>query len=96
MKLLEHINTISVGLGILIFGTVIIKNLVTKQQNKLEDILVKVFAGSAIPTGILLLFCAFKPALISHLKNLNIHIAVAGLALIYISCSSLFSKNKSE
>lgn len=55
----------------------------------LDWIVPKAFAASAIPTGVLLLVCAFKPAVIAQLTGLNIYIAAAGLVLIYISWTTV-------
>ena len=95
MEILQYVNPLSVGIGIAVFILAIITNSIRQKPNKLETILMRVFAGSAIPTGIVLLFCAFKPAIIAQLEGLNVHISVAGLALLYLSFKSLFASHDS-
>jgi hypothetical protein len=68
--------------------------LVTQQYRfnnrvNLEELVVRALSISAIPTAVVLLVCAFKPDLLSQLSGFNIHIAVAGLVLLYISVKAL-------
>ena len=94
MELLRHVDEISVGLGVFAFVVFIVRGKLRKREMRLEYLLLQVFAASTIPTGIALLFCAFEPALIAQLGGLNIHIAAAGLALLYLSFKSMFSKEE--
>ena len=78
--------------------------LVTQQyrfnkQVNLEELVVRSFSTSAIPTAVVLLVCAFKPALLSQLSGFNIYIAVAGLVLLYRSVKTFvtpLTSNKNE
>lgn len=96
MELLQKINEISVGLGILVFGLFLLVNWWKGRANRLDVLLTRVFAASAIPTGIVLLLCAFEPTLIIRLGGLNIHIAVAGMALLYVSFKSLLTNDTDD
>ena len=50
-----------------------------KQPINLEILFLKAFAASSLPTGLLLLVCAFNPGLLQQLTGLNIYIAPGGL-----------------
>jgi hypothetical protein len=91
MEPLNYINQASVGAGVVVFVFMWMLNLLKDRQNKLEDLLRKALAASAIPPGLVLIFCAHKPELITKLREPNIYIAVAGLALIYISIKGIVS-----
>lgn len=76
---------------IVTFVVTIIVNFIGKKENRLDDLLVRGLSGSAIPTGIVLLFCAFKPSLIESLQGLNVHIAAAGMVLLFVSIKTVFA-----
>ena len=61
------------------------------QKRSLEFVVNQVLAGAAVPTGVALLICAFKPELLSKLEGANINVAVAGIVLMFISVRSIFS-----
>ena len=90
---IENVTNISVALGIIAFFSIITYNSYKGYPITLDDLLLRMLAASAMPTGFLLLVCAFDPLLISEFDGLNIHIAAAGLALLYISYEALFSSN---
>ena len=51
------------------------------------------FSGSSIPTGVLLILCAFDSALLTKLSEIGIYLAVIGIALIFISVKAVFPSN---
>ena len=55
----------------------------------LEGILGKLLAASAVPTGILLLGCAFNTDWISKFSDLGLYLLAAGVALLYVSIKEL-------
>ena len=55
----------------------------------LEGVVGKLLAASALPTGILLLGCAFKTDWISRLGDLGIYLLAAAVALLYVSLKEL-------
>ena len=91
MDIQKLISFASVTLAILAFCVVFILKKSKKQEIHLDDLFMRTFCASAIPTGILLLACAFYPELLTKLTGLNVHIAVAGLALLYVSGKAVFS-----
>lgn len=58
-------------------------------DHKLEKLIVKLLAGSSVPTGILLLGCAFNEAWIPKLNDLGTYLAAAGVALLFISIKEI-------
>ena len=81
----------SVAIGIGVFIWTLISQLRSNKKLVLENLVVKALAGSLIPTGLVLLGCSFDPSLILKLTGLNMHIAVAGLVLIYVSVKGVKS-----
>jgi hypothetical protein len=55
----------------------------------LEGVVGKLLAASALPTGILLLGCAFNTNWISKLSDLGIYLLAAAVALLYVSLKEL-------
>lgn len=91
MNLPDLVTNASVTLAILAGPAMLLKNRYKKQPIALDDVFLGVSAASAIPTGLVLLYCAFNPAVIPTLRGLNVHIAAAGLALLFISIRKLIS-----
>jgi hypothetical protein len=48
-------------------------------------------SASLIPTGVWLLLCAFDPTLLSEVSGLNLYLAVAGVALIFVAVRGIIS-----
>lgn len=59
------------------------------KRASLEGIIGKLLAASALPTGILLLACAFHTGWISKLSDLGIYLLAAAVALLYVSLKEL-------
>ena len=94
MDLQPYLSEASTALGIFTFFLTAAVKRVRNQPIHLKDLLVKAFAASTIPTGILLLVCAFKPSLLQNLTGFNyFYIAVGGLVMLYLACELLFGKN---
>ncbi len=89
-------NAVSVGAGVVVFVVLVARNAIQKRDARLENILAKVLVASSFPTGVALFLCAFNPSLIAQLIGLNIHIALAGMALLYISGRTLFRSESFE
>lgn len=84
----------SITSGIVFF---LISIFISRKQNKkdnLTDFIVTGATGSLIPTGLALIYCAFKPSELSKLTNSGIYIAFSGLALLYIAYSTIKAKLK--
>ncbi|MBD1571527.1 hypothetical protein [Aliivibrio sp. S10_S31] len=70
----------------------VIINLVKKQAQHLGDLLVVGLAGSAVPTGFLLIYGAYDKAIIPKLSDAGIYLAFAGVALLIIFAQTLKEK----
>ena len=89
--LLKYLTNITLFTAIFAFIIVSCIDITKKNEIVLELLLLKVLAASTIPTGIALLCCAFKPALLQKLVGFELHIAVAGMALLFISIKTLIT-----
>lgn len=88
LSIIVNIASVLSGLGV--FFWVFRQDIKNGNEVRLENLMQKSLGGSAFPTGVVLLICAFKPELIAYLSGLNFHIAMAGLALLFISAVSVF------
>ena len=79
----------SVSLAVLTFAIGAAIEAYRKKGSGLEDHLIKAMAAGAIPTAVVLVYGAFNPAIIAQLSGLNVAIAAAGLALLYISIKTI-------
>lgn len=70
--------------GLLSFFALVIINHRKTRKNNLGDLLVVGLAGSAVPTGLLLIYGAFDSTIIPKLSDASIYIAFAGAALLII------------
>ena len=89
---LSHLGQITIGCALI---SAAISFLIKPQANRkrdLEFVITRSIAGSAIPTGLALILCSFKPGQLSHLEGANLNIAVAGIMLLYISIKAIFSR----
>jgi len=55
----------------------------------LEEVIKKLLAASSIPTGILIILCAFIPSWLPRLNDLGIYLTASGVALLYVSINEL-------
>lgn len=86
---LQYLNQLAVGCTIVTFILMLYKNHRAGVTASLETLLVPAFSAAALPTGVALLMCAFDTNLLQKLTDYNVHIAVSGLALLYVSVSAL-------
>ena len=89
-QLASYTTISSVSLAILAFLGGVAWDFKNKTSTALEVHLARAGAGGAIPTALVLILCAFRPEILSQLTGLNVPIAAAGLALLYISVKALF------
>lgn len=90
LNLEGYINHATVIFGILGFLYTWYKLRKKLREVKLENLLIGAFTGSTIPTGLVLIWSAFDQSIILKLEGLNMHIAAAGLALLFIAYKSLY------
>jgi hypothetical protein len=79
----------SVSLAVLTFVVGVGVDLYRGKGSGLEDHLIKAVAAGTIPTAVVLIYGAFNPSIIAQLSGLNVAIAAAGLALLYISIKTI-------
>ncbi|WP_143233495.1 hypothetical protein [Aeromonas veronii] len=70
----------------------LIINIVKKRPQNLGDLLVVGLAGSAVPTGFLLIYGAYDNTVIPKLSDASIYLAFAGVALLIIFAQTLKEK----
>ena len=85
----SYVVIASVSLAVVTFLVGVIVAFFRKTTEGLEDHLIKAMAAGAIPTALVLVYGAFNPAIIAQLSGLNVAIAAAGLALLYISVKTI-------
>jgi len=86
----SYVVLASVSLVVVTFILGVVISLLRKTGSNLEDHLIKAMAAGAIPTALALIYGAFNPSIIAQLSGLNVAIAAAGLALLYISIKTIF------
>lgn len=64
-----------------------------KKSISLEDIFVVGITGSAFPSGFLFIAAGFDPTLLARVAETPIYIALAGIAVLYISVKTLHEKS---
>jgi hypothetical protein len=85
----RYATFVSVGFAVLAFVGAVAVDMKRKVTGELESHMRKAAAAGAIPTAFLLIYGAFDPAIIAQLSGLNVPIAAAGLALLYISARTV-------
>ena len=89
-NLLSWLNELSVAFTLIFAIIALIQKPSSGKTKDLEFIISRALAGGAFPTGIALIGCAFKPIMISKLEGASINVAIAGIALLYISYKAIF------
>lgn len=82
----------SITLGIIFFLIPLYIDRKRNQKHTLADLMVIGFSGASVPTGLALVYCAFQPSKLAKLSDVGIYIAISGLALLYIACTTIKSK----
>ena len=83
LSLLLEVSTVLAG--VLSFIILWIANLRAGRHNRLDALISAGVAGSSVPTGMVLIYCAFFPSAIAKLSGINVYVAFAGLALIFVA-----------
>ena len=79
----------SVALVLLVVLFLIFRNHRNGSTTSVSDILWVGFGAASIPTGGLLIYCAIDVSKLALLTNVRSHIALVGLALIYVSVQTI-------
>jgi hypothetical protein len=85
----DHVNEISVSFLLIISVFHIIRSFLKDETMTLDKLLTPAMAAATIPTGIALIICAFSPSNVSKLESINVHLAIAGIALIFLAIHTI-------
>lgn len=84
------------GLLIFVVGVVVRLWRVGLSISDLGLLLKLAFAAFAVPKGLFLIVCAFKPALLNQVKDLSQHLIIAGLCVVYLAAVAIKSVLEDE
>lgn len=79
------------GLLIFVVGIVVRIWRVGLSISDLGSLLKLLFAAFAVPKGLFLIVCAFKPTLLNQVKDLPQHLVIAGLCVVYLAAVAIKS-----
>jgi len=79
----RNLDRISVAVCVVTFAVFWFRG-ANRGTERLDVILPKVFSAGAIPSGVILVVCAFRPDWLSSIEGLGKYIAVSGLVLIHV------------
>ena len=82
--------------GLLAFAALFTMNSLRKKETELIDLFVVGFAGSAVPTGCLLIYGAFDGTVVQRLADAGVYIGFAGLAILFIFYKTFREKLSSQ
>jgi uncharacterized membrane protein len=82
---LSSINELSVAFLVIASLMFTIVRKIKKKKIAFEQMLAPALAAGTLPTGIALIVCAFSPNYANKLESLGMHLAVAGLALLFLA-----------
>lgn len=85
------LQIVSVSCSLLGCVGYVLRSYLRKRPVNLVRVLMVMLSASLIPTGVWLLLCAFDPTLLSEVSGLNLYLAVAGVALIFIAIRGIIS-----
>lgn len=91
----RYVQQWTAAVAILVFAWLVPAHLASRRKVSvrelpLDGLLLRVFAGSSIPTGVLLIICAFDSGVLATANSIGVYIAAAGLTLIYLSVREVF------
>lgn len=87
--MLPTLQQVTVACAVLGALYCLIRNRSNPAKRTLEEVLLKLLSASTIPTGLLLLACAFDNSLLKHVSDFGIYVAAAGIALLFVSIKEL-------
>jgi hypothetical protein len=87
--LLPHIGTASVCLAALAF----LLGAIVERGAQLQTHLQRAAAAGAVPSGLVLVYGAIDPSILSQVPGLNIPILFGGLSLLYVSLKAATQKS---
>lgn len=85
----NYINEVSVSFLLLVSVFHAVRSMFNKEPMSLDKLLTPAMAAATIPTGMALIICAFSPSNVSKLESINVHLAIAGIALIFLTVHTI-------
>ncbi|HEX2205423.1 MAG TPA: hypothetical protein VHG91_19085 [Longimicrobium sp.] len=94
-----YVQQWTAAFAVFVFVTLVVSHMarvrrVSVRDLPLDGLLSRVFAGSSIPTGVLLVICAFDDAVLAQANEIGLYVAAAGLTLIYLSLKEIFDREE--
>lgn len=86
MKIL--LSSTTVVFGIVAFVSALTISWRLGRRGNLSRLLGAAMGASAIPIGLVFIYCAFDPPALKEVSNAPIYVALAGLAVIFVGCRS--------
>jgi hypothetical protein len=86
-------NLQQVTVGFAVFGAAycLIKHRNNPSKRTLQSVILKLLAASTVPTGFLLLACAFNTSLLQRVSDVGIYVAAAGVTLLFVSVQEMLN-----
>ena len=89
--LIPFLGTASVGLAVITFALATVYD----AKADLNAHLGRAAAAGAIPSGLVLIYGALEPSVLTQIQGLNVPIAFGGLSLLYVSIRAM-TQNRSK
>ncbi len=87
--LIPYLGSLSVGLTLVVFAVWA----VIEPKGDLQAHLTRSAAAGAVPSGLVLIYGAFDPAILSQVPGLNVPIAFGGLSLLFVSLKAMVTRS---
>ena len=65
-----------------------------RQTITLSSLIMRSIASAGVPTAFALIWCAYRPGDLPMLADYQLHIAIAGLSLLYCSVLAVFAREQ--
>ena len=94
-----YVQQWTAAFAVFVFAAILVSHMARVRRISVKDlpldgVLSRVFAGSSIPTGVLLVICAFDDAVLAQANEIGLYVAAAGLTLIYLSVKEIFDREE--
>lgn len=92
----DYLSQATVLMGVIAFTYTVITRSRNGHKISLDELFVRALAGASIPNGLMFIMCAFDTSLIPKLSEINIYLALVGMALVYISFKEAFIEKQQK
>lgn len=90
------LSIVTIIFGILAFVLALLVSWRLGRRSSLSRLLGASMGASAIPIGVVFIYCAFDPTALAEISNASIYVALAGLAVIFVGCRSFAEQAELE